>query len=250
MKKGFTLIELLVVISIIALLSSVVLAAVGTVRAKGIIAAGQVFEGQMYQAYGANAVAVWNFDEGSGITAHDTSGNNNNLTLSNVSGTLSGVAWASQVQAFRGNSALIINGNANSPAVANITGFNPNNGSISFWINLTAPSNQYGIFCNSSNQSSFAGTSNQFCIYDADSNVSANFIQVEWNSGGVGKNLATTIPASSVVGKWTNVAVSWSGSSIAIYITGSQVANSNSYVPSGTLISFSPITTFAPFFIA
>ena len=231
MKKGFTLIELLVVISIIALLSSVVLAAVGLTRAKASIAAGQIFEGQMYQAYGANAVAIWNFDEGSGVTAYDTSGNNNNLTLSNSGGVLTdSVAWASTANAFRGKSAFIptILSNptpAPTPAAGNVNGFSTANGSISFWINLVQGSSFAGIFCDGYEE---------FCIYDSDNPTNGHFIGIQWNGGGTcpgSKCLFAPILTSSVANKWTNVALSWNSTkgTINIYVNGSLAASSSSY---------------------
>jgi prepilin-type N-terminal cleavage/methylation domain-containing protein len=229
MKKGFTLIELMVVISIIALLSSIVLMALSTTRGKATVAAGQVFEGQMYQAYGANAVAIWNFDDGAGATkALDSSGNNNNLTL-NPTFPIS----IETANIFRGQSALYISSSSSSadPAVTTIatsTLINlMKNGSVSFWIDLTQSRNgEQGIFCNERN--STLTNYFQFCITDSNADASGNFIGVFLN-GNDAAAVSTSIPQSSVVNKWTNVAVSWSTTArtINVYVNGNQVGTAS-----------------------
>lgn len=85
-QKAFTLIEVLVVVAIIGLLASIVLVSIKEVRERAKIAAGLNFAAQVHHALGAYAVGIWDFDEGSGTTAIDASGNGND-------GTIYGAEW-------------------------------------------------------------------------------------------------------------------------------------------------------------
>ncbi len=78
-------------------------------------------------------VGWWRFDEGSGIVAGDSSGNNNN-------GTINGAAWV----AGRYGSALSFNGVSNNVAVPNNSLLSPSTLTIEAWFNpsTVAPSSQ------------------------------------------------------------------------------------------------------------
>ena len=230
-KKGFTLIELLVVIAIIGILSSIVIASLTRTRSSATKAAGQVFDGNLYQSYGADAVALWNFDEGSGLSAVDTSGNRNTITMANDSS----VVWAASSQAYKGKSAFTVNGGSVTiPASTTpLQTFNVSNGSVTFWIKIVKATGN-GVFCSSTG----TGVIYAFCILDA--GATGKFMALDWDGGatdpsGAPREIGTNIDPNTVVGVWTQVAFSWSipkgqtTGTIMEYINGKQVASSSSY---------------------
>ncbi len=79
--KGFTLIELLVVISIIGLLSSVVLASLGSSREKARIAAGQQASGSIFRGYGADSIAYFDFEDTDTSVIKDSIGNGYSIAM-------------------------------------------------------------------------------------------------------------------------------------------------------------------------
>jgi len=81
-QQGFTLLELLVVIAIIGLLASIVLVSYEGSTDKARIAKTLSWAGSVSHLLGDQAVGVWTFDNISGTTVYDDSGNNNNGTIS------------------------------------------------------------------------------------------------------------------------------------------------------------------------
>ena len=88
--SGFTLIELMVVISIISLLASIIFASLSTAREKARLAVAAQFQATLYHTVGFAPGAYWKFDEGSGSTALDSSGNG-------WTGNLTGATWVSGI---------------------------------------------------------------------------------------------------------------------------------------------------------
>jgi len=76
-NRAFTLLELLVVITIIGILTSIVVVSMSGSTDSATIAKGKSYAQQVHALLGANAVGVWNFDEGTGTTVKDISGYGN-----------------------------------------------------------------------------------------------------------------------------------------------------------------------------
>jgi prepilin-type N-terminal cleavage/methylation domain-containing protein len=73
-NKAFTLIELLVVIAVIGILSTLVLVYLGGTQEKARVAKSFKFAGSTEHVLGADLIGRWDFDEGAGVFATDTSG--------------------------------------------------------------------------------------------------------------------------------------------------------------------------------
>lgn len=103
--QGFTLIELLVVISIVALLSSVVLASLNSARERGRIGGARHFAAQVDHIAGDQAVAMWDFDECSGTSIPDVSGSNVNGIIA-----VGGPTWSSTMTPTGRGCSLVFDG--------------------------------------------------------------------------------------------------------------------------------------------
>ncbi len=138
-NKAFTLIELLVVIAIIGILASIVLVNLSGAQSKAKTAKGLQYSQSIHNALGAYSVGVWNFDEGSGALAKDSSGYNRN-------GTINGTTYSTDTPSGQGHS-LSFNGSNNYVTLsnaywANVFNNNPgNNFTISAWVNPSSLKN-------------------------------------------------------------------------------------------------------------
>ena len=141
-----------------------------------------------------NLLAYWTFDEGSGATAYDSSGNAN-------TGTVVSAAWTGGMV----NAALYFDGTAQA-TVPNAVSLNPLNGiTIAAWINSD------GWFGNP--RILEKGPDNQYRLLDQSGQLMFDVIGVT--------NVVTSLPSA---GTWHHVAGTYDGASMALYVDGQLAA--------------------------
>ncbi len=214
-NKAFTLIEVLMVITIIGLLASIVLITTKGARERAKIAKSLNFAAQVHHALGAYTVGIWDFDEGSGTTAKDTSGNENN-------GTITGAEWkcasddSNYTPSGKGCS-LYFDGTNNDQV--NISGteklplF-----SLSAWVY----NEEGGDYSHSMLRNFWEITNTRVCFWSYD------FANDYWRCSNLG-----SVPYD----KWNHIVTVWDGSVISHYING-QLDWKDSNPSSGTSQSF------------
>ena len=146
-------------------------------------------------------VGYWNFNEGSGTTAGDTSGNNNNGALTNGPTWTSGKVGSGAVS-FDGTNDYVDLGNPNSLI--------PGSGiTMSAWIKLSSTSgNQFVI----AKDDSTAPVNDTFIRYQANTGI---FCEV----GGTGAAIATNVST----GVWYHWACTYDGANIISYVNGAEI---------------------------
>ncbi|MEX2008337.1 MAG: LamG-like jellyroll fold domain-containing protein [Candidatus Spechtbacterales bacterium] len=195
---AFTLIELLVVIAIIGLLASVVIVSVNDAREEARIKGAMQFEQSLFNAVGYGAIGIWDFEEGSGTTAGDRSGFEND-------GTISGATWVANDELggyalqFNGSSSLVQVPNAPSLAATNTL-------TISAWINAETPLRDF--------------LSRAWNVWRVILNEGgANNVKVVQR---IGISDVTTLSENNAIkpGKWQFIAYVYDGSTTQIYVDG------------------------------
>ncbi|MBM4029686.1 MAG: LamG domain-containing protein, partial [Planctomycetes bacterium] len=147
-------------------------------------------------------VGWWQFNEGSGTKAADSSGNNNDGTLSGP------VTWA---ESHDGTTCLSFNGPYNFVRVPNHASLNPTDQiSICAWVNPKWTGNNRII------QKSTEGSDNQYRL------IKEWGHNTKFHLPGVGELFPQGV--LPVRGEWTHLAATYDGSAMKLYFNGNEVA--------------------------
>lgn len=196
-QKSFTLLELLVVITIIGILTSIVVVSMSGSTDSATIAKGKAYAQQVHALLGANAVGIWNFDEGVNNTCYDVSGYNNNGTIYGADYTLSPIDGY----------ALNFNGSSDYVLVNDLTYNNVAEWSLSVWGKKTSYVQYQSLYSdyNSSQR-------NIICGYESSEGI------MTFYTGSGGSTIATNMANVWTTDEWIHwVFVFKGGEHIRIY---------------------------------
>ncbi len=223
-NKAFTIIELLVVISIIGMLSSIILVAVGSARDKGRVAAIFSFTGHNNQKLGANVVMDVNFNEGPvGVSA---------------------VVPVDVTRNFTANANLNVRRDANTPNFQLVFSLNSDTSADTVMTRPQALNGYASDFTMSTwfnKTSAFSGAQEYLLHVDSGSLPgSTNRLIYANGAGSIGCQINLTgTQALSPVGtladsKWHNIVCTLKGLTLSLYIDGKFVSQNTMAAAPGT----------------
>lgn len=205
-NHGFTLIELLVAISIVSLLSSLVMAAIGDARDRAEYSKALQFSTHLDRALGAEAVGMWNFEN----TATDVSGWRHHGTLvGNV--TFSEDTYSDGLSGY----ALELDGVGDYVTTTYGDGVNPSTqkSTYSLWVKSDNPTAAKMFFVQGN------WTSSSRAYFGHYGGV--------WSMGIQGSGWSVSQNAGSVDGDWHHIAIVFDGSVAHFYIDGKDKLQKN-----------------------
>lgn len=133
--RAFTLVELLVVIAIVGLLSSVAVVATSSSREKARLVSGADYEATIQRNIGAETVAMYDFEDGSGTIAVNTAGNSSN------NATITGATWSTDTNGSNSKNSLSFSG-SDYLTTAGGFGIANTNFTIALWMKTTSTGGQ------------------------------------------------------------------------------------------------------------
>jgi prepilin-type N-terminal cleavage/methylation domain-containing protein len=207
-NSAFTLVEILVVIAVIGLLSSIIFAITRGADEQGRIAKGLYFSQHLQNSLGSYAAGIWSFDEGSGSTANDISGWNNNGSLVN-SPTWRCVSTDTNYTPSGQGCSLEFNGSTQYVNLGNGTSLQPTTAiTLEIWVKADNLSGNRRLLSNRY-MPGFLGN------YASWLNPKVVFVV-----NTVGTSLSMSSDSSVFVDRWTHIAMVYDGETGSVYING------------------------------